>query len=309
MLVVKYIGGITMKSKKLLSLIMCVLLCVFGVLNASAASVTYSAGKTGITLSLPESMSVFTREISPDAGEISDILGMTYENLMSKYQLENIYLEAINPDTFENIVVTSCASSEKNYYDMTQDELNAIVTKEKNAYMSTGSVDSAELYKSASGTNFVKIAKNADSANLIYVTVYNGNRITIKYTNFSSEITSGQESGFKAVIDSAKFPEKVSDVEDGASTDTTEPKEDEKDETESKSLESDLTSDENEEITKQKEASSDLTEESSSDTQKSEGADKLVVKNLLLIVLGAIVIVLVLVVVFGRKSGGKKRRR
>lgn len=298
-----------MKTKKLLSLIMCVLLCAFGMLNASAASVNHSAGKTGVTLSLPDSMSVFTREISPDASEISDILGMTYENLMSKYQLENIYLEAINPDTFENIVVTSVPSAEKNYCDMTLDELNAIVTKEKNAYMSTGSVDSAELYKSVSGTNFVKIVKNADSANLIYVTVYNGNRITINYTNFSSEITSGQESGFKAVIDSAKFPEKVSDVEDAAGSDITEPKEEDKDETESESPESNLTGEDGEAVKEPGETSSEPSLESSSDAQKSEDGNKLVVKDLLLIVLGAIVIVLVLVVVFAGKSGGKKRRR
>lgn len=283
-------GGIFMKLKKCVVLSICICLCMIFALSVPAFAKTYTAGNTGIKISVSDNMYVFTRETPSDDSKITEI-GMTYEGIMSRYKMENIYLEAMDVDSFENIILASVPSDSKNFYDMSRAELDSAISKEKSIYGADGNIESVQLYKSSKGIPFVKLTRISDNSALIYVTVYNDNRITVTYSNYSSEITSGQDAGIKTVIDSMVFPEKKTETP----VVETEP-------------EPEAASDA-EEIEQVAPESALSEKNADNDSQKSDSLfDKLGIKNVLIIALAALVLVLLLVVIFGKNRRGNYRR-
>ncbi|MBQ4527848.1 MAG: hypothetical protein II998_07230 [Clostridia bacterium] len=199
--------------KKISALLLCVVMCAFCAISANAeVSAEYSIDEIGLKIMISENMYVFTRDVSPDDGRIPEV-GYAYEGMMSKFQQENIYLDALATDGFEEIVITSENASEPNYYDLPIKKLYSVIETENAAVETSGrTLVASDLYEHENA-DFVKIHSLDSSCESIeYITVYNSRKIRIKYIDYDGEISTDADDAFEAVIDSVVFTEKRIEV-------------------------------------------------------------------------------------------------
>ncbi len=189
--------------KKIISLLICL---TFVLLSASLvyATDTYTIESEGIKISLPDTMYVFDRNTSPDDERIQN-LGLTYDALMSSFNSQDIYLDAMDTDNFNEIVVIVQPTDETNYFELKSAELyNAVLSEEKNLKDQGREIVKSDLFE-AGNVDFVMTVSMANDAQIQYTTVYNGKKIKIKFIDFNSELTSAESDGFEEIAESVIF--------------------------------------------------------------------------------------------------------
>ena len=187
--------------------IICVLLSVvFSLLSiVSFASVTaYNAQGADLSISMPDSMYVFDRNVSPNDARITS-LGLTYEGLMSSFLSQDIYLDALDTEAFNEIIVISEPTDDKNFFDLAPDGLyNAVINEEKLLTQSGRTIEKSDLFE-AGGVDFVKTVSKSKDIFVQYTTVYNGKKVKIRLIDFDGNLTNDEAEGFEEIVETVSF--------------------------------------------------------------------------------------------------------
>ncbi len=187
--------------------IICVLLTVvFSLLSTiSFASVTsYNVSGADLTLSLPDSMYVFDRNVSPNDSRITS-LGLTYEGLMSSFLSQDIYLDALDIEEFNEIVVISEPTEDKNFFDLAADGLyNAVIAEENFLVQDGRTIEKSDLFE-AGEIDFIKTVSKSKDVFLQYTTVYNGKKVKIRLIDFDGNLTSEEAEAFEEIVETVTF--------------------------------------------------------------------------------------------------------
>lgn len=192
--------------KKFMIFAFCLILCI-GSIFAYAANHEYTVDEIGISIKLPDSFYVFTRDTLPDDEKFAS-LGISHEGMMSLFENESIYLEAMNAQDFSELVIICEETDKANYFDMGIDALyNAIVAEEAEIEKSGRTIVDADLFE-ANGVDFVKIYSDADDRRIQYSTVYNGKRYEIRYTYFDKNISNAEDESIDALAEALVFLQK-----------------------------------------------------------------------------------------------------
>lgn len=174
---------------------------------AYAANISYKVDTAGISLSLPQEMYVFTRDVLPTDERIA-ALGLTYEGLMSSFEAQDMYLEAMDTEAFNEIVVIAESTTETNYYELGYNGLyNAALSEEKALEDSGRKVISSDLYEN-NDVDFVKTISESTDSQLQYTTVYNNKKIKIRLIDFDGKITEDEAESFESIVDTVTFAQK-----------------------------------------------------------------------------------------------------
>ena len=141
--------------KKLIFCIICLLTLTLS-LPALGASVPYTVGPANLTISIPDSMYVFTRDSSPDNASFA-ALGFEYDTVMATFNEQNIYLQAIGnaPGNQKEIVVISTPTQESAYSDATA-LYNAAMAESNSLEAEGKTVISEDIFESA-GTDYIMV--------------------------------------------------------------------------------------------------------------------------------------------------------
>ena len=192
--------------KKLISVILVLVFSLCGICSF-AANATYSVDSAGISISLPDDMYVFTRKTSPDDEHIA-ALGLSYDGLMSAFDAKSMYLEAMDTENFNEIVVICEDTTDTNFYELGYDGLyNAVMAEEEAIEKGGRKIESADLYES-NHVDFAKIVSSGSGCQVEYTTVYNQKKVRIKFLDFDGSFTDDEAEFFENIIDTVQFTEK-----------------------------------------------------------------------------------------------------
>lgn len=197
---------ITEREIYMKKIICAILSVVFSLLSVvSFASVTsHNAQGADLSISLPDSMYVFDRNVSPSDTRITS-LGLTYEGLMSSFLSQDIYLDALDTEAFNEIVVISEPTDDKNFFDLTADGLyNAVINEENLLTQSGRTIENSDLFE-AGGVDFVKTVSKSKDVFVQYTTVYNGKKVKIRLIDFDGNLTDDEAEGFEEIVETVSF--------------------------------------------------------------------------------------------------------
>lgn len=212
--------------KRIFLFLLCALFVICAV-PAQATNISYKVDSAGISIALPQEMYVFTRKVRPDDERIP-ALGLTYEALMASFESQDMYLEAMDTEAFNEIVVISEPTSDANYYELGYDGLyNAAIAEEKSLEAVGRKITSSDLFEN-NGIDFVKTVSVSNDCQVQYTTVYNGRKIKIRLIDFDGNVTQDEDETFESIVETVTFdappvaepkkePEKNSDAQAAAS--------------------------------------------------------------------------------------------
>ena len=212
--------------KRIFLFLLCALFVICAV-PAQATNISHKIDSVGISIALPQEMYVFTRKVRPDDKRITT-LGLTYEALMASFESQDMYLEAMDTEAFNEIVVISESTSEANYYELGYDGLyNAAIAEEKALEAAGRKITSSDLFEN-NDIDFVKTVSVANDCQVQYTTVYNGRKIKIRLIDFDGNVTQDEDETFESIVETVTFdappvvepkkePEKNSDAQAVAS--------------------------------------------------------------------------------------------
>ncbi len=189
--------------KRIFVFLLCALFVISAV-PAQATNISYKIDSVGISISLPQEMYVFTRQLRPDDERIS-ALGLTYEALMSSFESQDIYLEAMDTEAFNEIVVISEPTADTNYYELGYDGLyNAAIAEEKALEAAGRKITSSDLFEN-NDIDFVKTVSVSNDCQVQYTTVYNGRKIKIRLIDFDGKVTEDEAESFETIVETVAF--------------------------------------------------------------------------------------------------------
>lgn len=200
---------------KLAAVLLLAAVC-FGGVKAKAAE-TVTVPELDVTLTLPEEMVGFTRELDEDDENLA-ALGLTADALLSEFETKHIYFNGISYEPLHEIVVT-----------MTEDEglnqifdFNQYSDKEMNE-MAEMLVDSDETKQSGINYSFVEVYQQNQAKFVVfdinqlmsgmtvygrqYYTVINGQAINVTVQSYEGEVTEEMKTELKGIVDSLAFGE------------------------------------------------------------------------------------------------------
>ncbi len=205
--------------KKIISLLVC-LLILSSALSGFSAGVNYTVSPANITITIPDSMEVFTRNTSP-ADERFSAMGFGYDTMMESFNSQSIYLQAMSTDAGnqKELVLICISTDEKEYSDVTS-LYNAAVA-EGNALEKQGKTVITEDIFEHDGTDYIVLEYSDVFSKREYVTIHSGMKIRIRLTDYDGDISSSEEDFLENIIKSVKIPKtekKEPDVQKGESS-------------------------------------------------------------------------------------------
>lgn len=187
-----------------------------------ATGINYTVSPANITISIPDSMEVFTRNTSPDDERFS-AMGFGYDTMMESFKSQNIYLQAMGTDSGsqKELVLICAPTDEKEYSDVT-DLYNGAV-KESRDLESQGKNVIAEDIFEHSGTDYIMVEYSDVFTKREYVTIHSGMKIRIRLTDYEGDITSDEEDFLETIVKSVKIPKAEKKEPEPSKEEITEP--------------------------------------------------------------------------------------
>ena len=192
-----------MKRKVLLSLFVCL---IFTLSMLSAFAQGYNLHDAKISITLDDSLYVFTKDISPDDAKFQN-MGISYEALMSDFNAYNYNLYAMDFD--KEYSVSSVDSGDISFYDLSSDALYKAVVNEQTNIQKNALVYESDILEHPE-CDFIKVKYKDNETNyhlVNYITIYNGKKITISLKDTKDEITPLEDESFEKIIEEIKFLE------------------------------------------------------------------------------------------------------
>ena len=198
--------------KKIISVLIC-LLTISLCLTSFGANVSYTVSPANVTVSIPESFYVFTRDTSPDDTRFSS-LGFSYDTMMGTFNQQDIYLQAMGTESGnqKEIVLICSATKDSEYSDVTA-LYNAAVA-EGNALEKEGKTVIAEDIFESGGIDYVMVEYSDIFTCREYITVRSGMKIRLRLTDYEGDITSNEEDEFEAIVKTMTFAEEKKAAEE-----------------------------------------------------------------------------------------------
>ncbi len=198
--------------KKIICALLAVIFSICSIISF-ASSTSYNADGADLTITLPDSMYVFDRSLSPDDERIN-ALGLTFEGLMSSFTSQDIYLDALDTEAFNEIVVISEPTDDKNFFDLSADELySAVIAEEGYISQSGRTIEKSDLFE-VGDVDFIKTVSKSKDIFVQYTTVYNGKKVKIRLIDFDGNLTNDEAESFEEIVESVSFntaPQKKSE--------------------------------------------------------------------------------------------------
>lgn len=193
------------------------LMCLFTIIPVASAadSVTCELSELNMTIDVPADWITFTRDIDENDPNL-ELLGTTAETLISTYEANSIYFNAVYLDPLSEIVVTMITDeSSQDIYDFNRisdkDMPQAAETIREEMQKIMG--DAATYTESSFYTheqakfavfNFETSGALPDHAQQ-YTTIINGQTINVTLHSYTGELTTAQEQLLEDVVNSITF--------------------------------------------------------------------------------------------------------
>lgn len=186
-----------------------------------AASNTYALDELELQVTVPPGYSVITRD-TPASDPIFSDLGTTKSALISLFETNTIYLNAISDIYDEEIVVTMAENSLRNFSLLSDTALNTLTSLLVDQYTEYGiHVSEYDIYQH-SQSKFVRLYFT-DTANTVhglqYYTIYDGKAINFTMRSYEGYLSSRQETAIKMMVDSILYDKAPPVMTPGEETD------------------------------------------------------------------------------------------
>lgn len=175
--------------------------------SAFAASNTYYLDELGLELTIPSGYSTITKD-TPASDPIFAKYGTTKDALISNFESNHIYLNAVSDSYNEEIVVTMVSSSVTDFAALSDTTLKNIATSLENEYATYGIVlSSYEIYQSSQNNFILLSAHSIDlSVHIVqYYTIYNGKAMNFTMRSYEGGVSLRQKIAIKSTVDSIKY--------------------------------------------------------------------------------------------------------
>ena len=180
------------------SIILCMALPVY------AASREYTVSDMGLSLTIPDEYTVFTRDMDKNDPAFADF-GITKDTLMDQFTAGHIYLNAVLADGNEEIVVTMEENMISEFNGLGETSLLMLASTLKEGYEEYGiSVSSYDIYHHPQ-LEFIRIYFNTTDKTtygLQYYTIYGGQAMNFTMRSYDGPISGSQERTIQNVVDS-----------------------------------------------------------------------------------------------------------
>lgn len=203
-----------MKRLFTILLLFCMLLTV--VSYAETTDETHKLAELDLSISIPSQYYVITGE-TPENDPVFDLLESGKDVVISYLQSNHIYLNALNENMIDEIVVTKVESAVSDFNLLSDTALLTIMTSQFAEYEKIGmNVSSHEIYQH-SQAKFVKLywTDNAKTVHALqYYTIYNGKAMNFTMRSYTGSLSITQEKTIKSIVDSIHFntdPQKQED--------------------------------------------------------------------------------------------------
>ncbi len=202
------------------TIILVIIACTIPFTMVSAASNTYDLDELELKVTIPNDYSVITRD-TPASDPIFSDLGTTKSAIISQFETNNIYLNAISNTYNEEIVVTNMKNSLSNFSLLSDTVLNTFASTLANQYKDYGiNVSKHEIYQH-SQAKFIKVYFT-DTANSVhglqYYTIYDGKAMNFTMRSYEGSLSSRQETTIKTIVDSIKYDKAPPAADQGEDT-------------------------------------------------------------------------------------------
>lgn len=161
----------------------------------------------GLEVTIPSGYSVITRSTSANA-PIFNTLGATRAEILSHFESNNIYLNAISNSFSEEIVITMNSNTFNDFSLLSDSSLEIIVSGVEKTFNDYGAtVSSYEIYHHPQ-TKFIKLyfSVSDDSIHGVqYFTVADGKATNFTLRSYTNSLSQKQENNIKAIVDSITF--------------------------------------------------------------------------------------------------------
>lgn len=187
--------------------ILCVVCCLT-VISARAASENYTISQMDLTVSIPSSYDVFTRNMPNNSPLLSEY-GISHSDLVKQFAAGSTYLDAVAPDGSEEIVVTMMEEDILSDFNGLGDTtLLTLASALKDEYSDYGlSISSYDIYHHQQ-LEFIRIyfsAIDRSTHSLQYYTTYDGKAMNFTIHSYVGSISSAQEKTIKDIVDSVNL--------------------------------------------------------------------------------------------------------
>ena len=210
----------TLRFVLIQTIILVIVACTIPFTMVSAASNTYDLDELELKVTIPNDYSVITRD-TPASDPIFSDLGTTKSAIVSQFETNNIYLNAISNTYNEEIVVTNMKNSLSNFSLLSDTVLNTFASTMANQYKDYGiDVSKHEIYQH-SQAKFIKVYFT-DTANSVhglqYYTIYDGKAMNFTMRSYEGSLSSRQETTIKTIVDSIKYDKAPPAADQGEDT-------------------------------------------------------------------------------------------
>lgn len=202
--------------RQILSMLIIAALLVCAVVPVHAATSSYYLPDLQLSVDIPTEYDVFTLDMDANDPLFSEY-GTTKSELNSQLSAKNIYLNAVDPDGKEEVIVTMAENVISDFDGLSDTVLLTMASAVEDEYQKYGvEVSEYDIFRH-SQVAFVRLYFH-DSANsaygLQYYTVYNNQSVNLTLRSYSGPISSAQEATMKSIVDSVRIdnysPQKTS---------------------------------------------------------------------------------------------------
>ena len=193
--------------RQILSMLIIAALLVCAVVPVHAATSSYYLPDLQLSVDIPTEYDVFTLDMDANDPLFSEY-GTTKSELNSQLSAKNIYLNAVDPDGKEEIVITMADNIISDFEGLSDTVLLTMASAVEGEYEKYGiEVSKYDIYRH-SQVAFVRLYFH-DSANsaygLQYYTVYNSKSVNLTLRSYSGPISSSQENTMLSIIKSVEI--------------------------------------------------------------------------------------------------------
>lgn len=178
-------------------------------LSVLASTSTIRTEDLILSLTIPDSYTVLN-ENTADDDPFLEMIGMSKNEMLTYFAENNLYLDCFPDDGSEEIAVSIVDLNMDDYnFDLfSVSELNEMASSIADVIVGAGfNVDECGIYEGTQA-NFLRVSgyyEETDMLHIIYMTIINGNSITITLGSYLGEITTEQETTMEAIINSVQF--------------------------------------------------------------------------------------------------------
>jgi hypothetical protein len=197
-----------------LTLVLLFAIIFFPANSAYAAPQLYELSELNLTVDIPNDMTVFTRDISEDDPRLADF-GLSASVMKETFTQNNIYLDAVSKDAEKELMILMNSNEDSikmfNLSESSDSELDkSIPDFVKGVEKTSGyTINNTTIYNNGS-YKFYVMNYNLNSNGYItyarnYVTIYNGQMISVFLYSYASDISDTDASMLKSIVDSITF--------------------------------------------------------------------------------------------------------